>query len=135
MPSGRWPPASFPELATLGLDAAGLLEKPEAKQLETARTEQQALARNRLLADQLVAAVSGPQQRITQAALDLGAAASERTRGTARSLLGIVIAGVIAAAVILLYILRSVIRRLRRLQQSMQGRQAKPADADRYPWQ
>ena len=111
------------ELATLGLDGAGLLET-QARQLDTARTEQQALARNRLLADQLVAAVSGPQQRITQAALDLAAAASERTRGTARSLLGIVIAGIIAAAVILVYISRSVIHRLRRLQLSMQGRQA-----------
>jgi signal transduction histidine kinase len=111
------------ELGTLGLDAAGLLET-RAQQLETARTEQLALARNQLLADQLVAAVSGPQQRITRAALDLAAAATERTRQTAQRLIAIVIVGVIAAAVILIYISRSVIRRLHRLQLSMQGRQA-----------
>jgi signal transduction histidine kinase len=111
------------ELGTLGLDNAGLLAT-RAEQLDSERTERSALALNRLLADQLVTAVSGPQQRITQAALDLGAAASERTRETAQRLVGIVIAGVLAAAVILIYISRSVIRRLHRLQLSMQGRQA-----------
>ena len=111
------------ELGTLGLDPTGLLEA-RAQQLETVHAEQDALKRNQQLADQLVASVSGPQQRITQAALTLNAEATERTRQTARQLIIIVIIGAFAAAGILLYILRSVIRRLRRLQQSMQGRQA-----------
>ncbi len=111
------------ELRTLGLEPTGLLEA-RAQQLETVHAEQDALKRNQQLADQLVAAVSGPQQRITQAALTLNADATERTRQTARQLIAIVILGAFAAAGILLYILRSVIRRLRRLQQSMQGRQA-----------
>ena len=111
------------ELSTLGLDTAGLLET-RGLQLDTARTEQSALARNRLLADLLVNAVSGPQQRITSAALALGAEASERTRQTAQNLIVLVIAGVIGAGLILYYILKHVIRRLRRLQASMQGRQA-----------
>ncbi|MGB8840111.1 MAG: ATP-binding protein [Aliidongia sp.] len=111
------------ELATLGLHERGLLDL-RAQQIEAARTEQLALERNRRLADQLVAAVSGPQERITQAALDLGAATSESTRRTARSLFLIVVAGFVAASVILIYISRSVINRLRRLQISMQGRQA-----------
>ena len=111
------------ELGTLGLDGAGLLET-RGLQLDTARTEQSALSRNRLLADLLVNAVSGPQQRITGAALALGTEASERTRQTAQNLIAIVIAGVIGAGLILYYILRHVIRRLRRLQASMQGRQA-----------
>jgi len=111
------------ELDTLGLDPAGLLAA-RADQLETIHVEQDALKRNQLLADQLVAAVSGPQQRISQAALALNAEATERTRETARQLIAIVIVGIFAASALLLYIFRSVIRRLRRLQQSMQGRQA-----------
>src|SRR6202012_5688032 len=111
------------ELGTLGLDPAGLLEA-RTQQLETVHAEQDALKRNQLLADQLVAAVSGPQQRITQAALALNAEATEPTRQTARQLTVIVITGPVPAAGILIYILRSVIRRRRRLQQSMQGRQA-----------
>jgi|HubBroStandDraft_1064217.scaffolds.fasta_scaffold00032_75 signal transduction histidine kinase len=120
------------ELGALGLDAAGLLET-RSKQLETARTVQLALGRNRSLADQLVAAVSGPQQRISREALELGAAASRSTRQTAQNLIAIVLAGVVAAGVILVYIFRSVIRRLYRLQLSMQGRQAgrdTPIDTD-----
>ncbi|MEA2754967.1 MAG: hypothetical protein QOJ54_1256 [Aliidongia sp.] len=111
------------ELTALGLNEGRLLDT-RAQQLETARVEQLALERNRRLADQLGAAVSGPQERITQAALDLGAATSEGTRRTAQSLILIVIIGFVAASVILIYILRSVINRLRRLQASMQGRQA-----------
>ena len=120
------------ELNILGLDGNGLLET-RAKQLETMRAEDLALARNRLLADQLVTAVSGPQQRIAQEALELGVDAARRTRNTARNLIAIVVAGAIAAGVILIYIYRSVIYRLRRLQVSMQGRQAghkTPIDTD-----
>jgi signal transduction histidine kinase len=111
------------ELSTIGLHDGRLLDT-RAQQLETARIEQLALERNRRLADQLGAAVSGPQERITQEALALGAATSESTRRTARSLILIVIVGFGAASIILIYILRSVINRLRRLQASMQGRQA-----------
>jgi signal transduction histidine kinase len=111
------------ELRALGLDGTGLLET-RAKLLDSEHAEQSALARNRSLADQLVAVVAIPERRITQDALNLGAATSAHAERTARRLIAIVIAAVLAAAVILVYISRSVIHRLRRLQSSMQGRQA-----------
>ena len=111
------------ELGTLGLDGTGLLET-RAQQLDTAYSEGQALARNKLLADQLNAAVSVPLRRLSEAALDLGSATSEQANDTARRLIALVVVGFFAAAVILAYISRSVIRRLYRLQLSMRDRQA-----------
>ncbi|HVJ52048.1 MAG TPA: ATP-binding protein [Aliidongia sp.] len=108
------------QLKILALDKDGLLGVCAA-QLDTARIEQIALSSNRLLADRLVSAVTGPQQKITAGALELSRQASDHAEHAVTRLIAIVAFCVLLAGLILLYISRSVIRRLRRLQSSMQA--------------
>jgi signal transduction histidine kinase/CHASE3 domain sensor protein len=105
----------------VALDPNGLLST-RMDQIETARSEQIALSSNRLLADRLVGAVTGPQQKLTASALDLSKAASDHAEDATTRLLAIVGACVALAGFTLIYISRSVIRRLGRLQTTIQAR-------------
>ncbi len=105
---------------SLALDDDGLLAARMA-QLETSRNEQTALSSNRLLADRLVSAVTGPQDKLTESALQLGAAADTDALHAVERLAVIVAVCLLLAGATLVYINRSVIRRLARLQTTMRA--------------
>ena len=105
---------------SLALDDDGLLGSRMA-QLETARNEQIALSSNRLLADRLVSAVTGPQQKLTASALTLSAEASAHAEHAVARLFLIVGLCVLLAGLALVYINRRVIRRLGWVQASIES--------------